>query len=86
MTDNLVKCVVQVSHLTLGGREGHEEQKTYQNGDTISIPLTLAKELDTSIKILTKKRSTSEIAKKETEESTANNVKEGEQQQNNKWR
>ena len=47
-----VKCQVKVSHLTLGNREGHEEQKTYREGDTLTIPLSLAKALGNSVKIV----------------------------------
>lgn len=49
--DTTVKCRVNVSHLTLGNREGHEEVKTYRAGDMLRIPKKLARKLGNSVTI-----------------------------------
>lgn len=54
MNDYNVKCIVEVSHLALGNRKGHEEEKTYREGDTLIIPFSLAETLGKSVRIIAK--------------------------------
>jgi len=49
-----VEVEVQVSHLLLGGREGHMEEKMYRKGDKFIIPLSLAMALGSSVRIIEK--------------------------------